>query len=264
MKRYESTYVACLDILGFKDIVLGHSHEHLESLYLRAFCGTIEHALSNGKYILQDDGDSERIGPDTRQAAVNSILVSDSIVIWTNDGSAESFSHIVTAVRNLLALSMMDGIPLRGAISTGPLTWALNQWPSQTHNFQHSLFGKAIVEAVSAEKQQEWCGCMIDEAAIESYKSNCSGGHSLIENKLILSYPIPTKDGEVEGYAVDWVNHPQAPIHTRTVVDAFAPHMKPEPAEWEKIKRKLENTLKFVKYVKPSANQEPVRGIWAR
>jgi hypothetical protein len=40
--------------------------------------------------------------------------------------------------------------------------------------------------------------------------------------------------------------------------------MKPEPAEWEKIKRKLENTLKFVKYVKPSANQEPVRGIWAR
>ncbi|MGO9586706.1 MAG: hypothetical protein ACLP2Y_10975 [Limisphaerales bacterium] len=131
-------YVAFLDILGFKKIVLAHSHDHLKSIYQK-FSETIVHGLSNGKYVLFDDGKTECIGPDIRQATVNSLLVSDSILIWTDNNSVGSFDNIVKAVRSLLAFSMIDGIPLRGAISIGPLTSILNQWPTQTHNFQHSL-----------------------------------------------------------------------------------------------------------------------------
>ena len=101
------------------------------------------------------DGKTESLGPDIRRATVNSLLVSDSILIWTEDCRAESFVNLVLTMRSLLAFSVVDGILLRGAISVGPLTAVLDQWPSQTHNFQHSVFGKAIVDAVEAERKQE-------------------------------------------------------------------------------------------------------------
>jgi hypothetical protein len=263
-KDYADCYVAFLDILGFKRVASVHSHEHLKSVYQK-FSETIVHGLSNGKYVLSKDGETECIGPDVRQATVNSLLVSDSILIWTDDNSAESFGNIVKAVRSLLAFSMIDGIPLRGAISIGPLSSILNQWPTQTQNFQHSVFGKAIVDAAEIEKKQEWSGCEISKAAIEFYKSKCFEGESLIEKKLILSYPVPRKNEstEIDGYVIDWVNHPQTGIDANVVRDAFAPPFNPDVNEqdkfkmdeWPKVKIKLCNTLKFVKHVKSLENQ---------
>jgi len=256
-KTYPSTYVAFLDILGFKDIVLGHSHEHLEALYLWTLCGNVEHALSDGKYFLENDGESECFGPDIRQATVNSLLVSDSILIWTEDCQTESFNNIVTAVRSLIAFSVIGGILLRGAISVGPLTVVFNQLPTRTHCFQHSLFGKAIVDAVQAEKSQEWAGCMITEPAMECYMTGCAGEKSLIEKKMIIPYSIPMKDGkEAPGHVIDWVNHPQAGIDTQTVNGAFAPTPNIDQREFAKIMIKLANTLKFVRHVKPSADKQ--------
>ena len=249
-------YVAFLDILGFKGIALAHTHEHLKSVYQR-FREAIEHGLSNGRYVLLDSGGTKCIGPDIRRATVNSLLVSDCILIWTDDNSAESFVNIVVAVRSLLAFSMVNRIPLRGAISIGPITSLVNHWPSQTHNFEHSLFGKAIVDAVEAERQQKWCGCMITKAAVEHYKNNCPAKESLIEKKIIVSYPVPQKDGETLGYVIDWVNHPQTKINAQTVEKAFAPPINPDSNEWKKdqiewkknVEIKLRNTLKFLEHV---------------
>jgi hypothetical protein len=192
------------------------------------------------------------------------LLVSDSILIWTDDCRAESFVHIVTAVRSLLAFSVIDRILLRGAISVGPLTMVLNHWPSQTHSFQHSLFGRAIVDAVEAEKAQQWVGCMVTPNAIECYKTGCAGGDSLIEKNVVVRYPIALKEGkESDGYVIDWVNHSQAGIDFQWVTGAFGPSPRTSPAEFEKIKRKLANTLKFVKHVKPTADQPRVLGQFA-
>jgi hypothetical protein len=223
------------------------------------------HGLSNDRYVSFKDGETECLRPDIRQATVNSLLVSDSILIWTDDNSAESFENIVKAVRNLLAFSIMDGIPLRGAISIGSFTSIVNQWPSQTYNFQHGLFGKVIVEASDAEKKQEWCGCEIAQTAIVSYESKCSVGTSLITNKLILPYPVPRKkeNAEADSFVIDWVNHPQTRINAQVVEDAFAPPINPDPSAWEKdkiewknsVEIKYTNTLKFLKHVKSSENQ---------
>ena len=147
----------------------------------------------------------------------------------------------------------------------GPLSSVLNQCPTQTKNCQHSLFGKAIVDAAEMEKKQEWSGCEISKTAIEFYKSHCSDEESLIEKKVVLSYPVPRKDQniEIDGYVIDWVNHPQSGIDASVVKDAFAPPFNPDlkeqekfkADEWPKVKIKLCNTLKFVKQVKTSENQ---------
>jgi hypothetical protein len=252
-------YVAFLDILGFKRILSAHSHEHLKSVY-EEFCGYMKHGLSNGKYILSDVGENKWLSPDIQKATVNSLLESDSVLIWTDDNSAESFCDIVKATQSILAFSMNGGIPLRGAISIGSLPPGLNQRPPQTHDFQHSLIGNVLTKA---EKNQEWSGCEITQAAIEFYKSNCSAGESLIEKKEVVVYPVPRKDGDFNGYVVDWVNHRQTGLDIQIVTDAFAPPISREASEWEKfkndewpkIKIKLCNTLKFVKHVKSLEKQ---------
>src|ERR1035438_4326326 len=185
-------YVAFLDILGFKEISNGRTDEHLKSLYER-FCGIIVHGLSNGRYVLSRDGDNEYIRPDSQQATVNSLLVTDSVLLWTNDGSAESFDNIIEGVRSLIAFSMIGRIPLRGAISIAPRKLLLEQWPRGIDGFQDSLFAKAFDDAAKAEKDQQWCGCEITTAAMESYGKNC--GQAPLGKKSVLSYPIPRKGG---------------------------------------------------------------------
>lgn len=250
-KDYSNCYVAFLDILGFKTLARVNSHEHLKVIYQK-FRDVIEHGLSNGKYVLFDVGMEKSIGPDIRQAKVNSLIVSDSILIWTDDNSPESFENIVKAVQSLLAFSVIDGIPLRGAIAIGSFTLALSQWPSHAHNFQHSLYGRAIVEAAETERQQKWCGCEISAAAIECYKSIRLNRKSLFQKKVILQYTIPKEPDtpDAVGYVIDWVNHPEVAMNAEAITGAFNPPVVPEPKEWEKIKIKLENTLKFLDAVK--------------
>lgn len=253
---YPKCYVAFLDILGFSAYVKANSHEALKSIYEK-FGNNIQHALSGG-YVEFNDGENECIGPDIRRAYVNSLFVSDSILVWTVDESAESFEKIVKAVRSLLAFSILDGILLRGAIALGPLTMIVNQWPSQTHNFQCSMFGEPIVDAVNAEEKQEWCGCEITNEAIENYLKKASPQQSVIEAKMILSYPIPKKAAKfTQGYVIDWVNHPQAGIDANVVRGAFAPSPRTNMTDedWNKIEEKMNNTLKFVADVKSPGSQ---------
>lgn len=253
-------YVAFLDILGFKKISDVHSGEHLKSL-CEKFCGIIEHGLSNGRYVLSRDGDTEYIRPDTSQATINSLLVSDSVLMWTSDDSAKSFDNIIEGVRSLLAFSIIGRIPLRGAISIAPRKLLLEQWPREIHGFKDSLFAKAFDDAAKAEKEQEWCGCEITKAAIECYRKNC--GQAPLGKKSILSYPVPRKEGQSDGYVIDWVNHPQAGIKVQNVTNAFARPINPNAKKWEKFKIdewprvaiKLTNTIRFVEYVKTSENQ---------
>jgi hypothetical protein len=253
-------YVAFLDILGFKRISDVHSSEHLKLLYEK-FYGIIEHGLSNGRYVLSQDDDKEYIRPDSRQATVNSLLISDSVLLWTNDGLAESFANIVEGVRSLLAFSIIGRIPLRGAISIAPRKLLLEQWPRENDGFKDSLFAKAFDDAAKAEKDQQWCGCEITEAAIECYRKNC--GQAPLEKTHILFYPIPREEGQSDGFVVDWVNHQQAGINVQNVTNAFAPPINPNATEWEKFKSdewprvaiKLTNTIKFVEYVKSTENQ---------
>jgi hypothetical protein len=105
---------------------------------------------------------------------------------------------------------------------------------------------------------------MVTPNAIECYKTGCAGGDSLIEKNVVVRYPIALKEGkESDGYVIDWVNHSQAGIDFQWVTGAFGPSPRTSPAEFEKIKRKLANTLKFVKHVKPTADQPRVLGQFA-
>jgi hypothetical protein len=175
------------------------------------------------------------------------------ILLWSSDNSAESFASVVKTVQRLLALSLVNGTPLRGALSFGPLPLGLSQQPPQTHDFQQSLIGR---ELINSEKCREWSGCEVLEAAIAFYMKTCPAGKSLIEKEVVF-YTIPKKDGERRGYAIDWLHNDCADIDFQTIPSAFAPprdldairREKFRNDEWPKVKNKMDNTVKFLKFL---------------
>jgi len=119
----ENTIVAFLDILGFKDLVNNNGHDKLIRVYQNLLLPIVQHSSTFGKYkvIKKEDGQSLAVA-DSSKAVISSLVISDSIVLWTPIASMKSFIDIAIVVRNLLVSGMYSGLPLRGAISIGPLS----------------------------------------------------------------------------------------------------------------------------------------------
>lgn len=266
-RTFDSVYVAFLDVLGFKELVENNSHEYLEHIYLNTLSANVTHALANDKFVIIHSKGQEYLTPDTRKASVNSLLVSDSIIIWTENDSIESFTDMVLTVRNLMAYSFFGGLPLRGAIAIGPLTMQMGQEPSRTHNFQHTLFGKALVAACSLERVQKWSGCAISDAAVNRFEDLCKAklssneiiGIKIMDENLMCRYTVPLESGDKDMFVVNWVNHHQARTNTPALLSAFPEHNKLKKLQKlsndPKIEAKIQNTLKFVRHVNPLADK---------
>lgn len=166
-----NVYVAFLDVLGFKDLVDNNSHDSLVKKYQALLTGT-EISLSNGAYrLLTTEGKQVAIA-DHEKVTVNSIVVSDSIVLWTNNASRKSFIDIVVAVKNLLVHAIYTGLPLRGGIAIGPLSRISYKLGSPFDNTVQAIVGKGLVDACRIEEEQQWSGCVVSQDAIDEYSRN--------------------------------------------------------------------------------------------
>jgi hypothetical protein len=256
---HESAYFAFIDILGFSQIVCSLSHEELEKVYFNLIQASVGLALSGGHYRFVEKLNQRLAVPDTSKALVNSLLVSDSILVWTENDSMKSFIDLIAVVRNLMRYSFCFGMPLRGAISIGPATFFSGRSPSPMANFHFSLFGKPIVEAATLEKQQQWSGCIVDLKAVDCYRKKCSISTQntdqlatvdyLCEKGLIARYPAPMKIGGgvqfVENYVINWVTGTKTPESDIEVVGAFSKHKK--SIDQPSVRQKIENTFHFVR-----------------
>lgn len=181
------SYVAFLDILGFKQIVDNNHHQALESLYdtFSDYIVTKTTELSD-KYALH-----EGLGK------VHCTIVSDSIVMWTENTNVNSFVHLSILVSKMLVAGFMADMPLRGGISKGEIT-------VKETNLGRTIFGKALTEAYTLETIQQWSGCVIKPGIIEE----CMADHQfkdLLENDFhCIQYDVPTKTGSQKFWCLNW------------------------------------------------------------
>lgn len=78
-ENFKHTFVCFLDILGFKDLVENNEPKVLEKIYKSLLQKTVDGTTK----IWVDKGLSEQTG----DVEINSVVVSDSIVIWTSEPS---------------------------------------------------------------------------------------------------------------------------------------------------------------------------------
>ena len=267
-------YVAFLDVLGFDSLVRHNSHEILKQVYSDALMEGLCLGLSNGNYCISERDGNRYFTNDVDSTPVNSLVVSDSIIIWSNDDASDSFRNIVSVVRGIMAHSCFKGLPLRGAIEVGPVSWNYGQFDSPTFNVQQSVYGLGLCKAYELEKLQEWSGCAVSDAAIARFESMTTGNRAksqgleeLISQKNLCRFEVPFKERPRLMYAIDWVNHPEVQARSETVRQAFYDHNKLSGQngldESSSISKKIENTLCFVRHVFPDADKRGIHAVWA-
>lgn len=184
-------YVALIDILGFSRMV---SEQPLE------------HVVQKVQRLLDTSQPFRRTiwwGPDSQGDSVTTITevgryhFSDTIFLWTQalPSNVEEFEpHVLhwflDFIANLLWSSLMEEIPLRGAIAFGNTFIDANAGV---------IVGTPILRAHELEQNQEWLGVAIDESVLLRQENVDLSFH-------IADYrpPLKLEDGKLKLASLDW------------------------------------------------------------
>ncbi len=237
-------YIAFLDILGFKEIIENNSTNYIKSLY--------NNAIDFVKPKIIDFWDNQ----DLNDSVIEMSIVSDSIIIWTNNDNFQSLGKILLSTSNLLTGFMIAGLPLRGAIVKGELD-SLNKSIGTNSNVKTPIFfGKGLTEAYKLEGKQKWSGCIVHEDCFENLENKISTGKenaglgNYLKDQVISQYEVPLKDGEkMNCYVINWVRNFKAIDNYTQLIDIeeqFSKHNK--NINDSRVKEKIENTKSYYEW----------------
>ena len=171
VKTYNKSYIAILDILGFKDLVNENAHQELLNIY-KLFTTTINDCLADFKSNIIDNEHETKIITDLTNVKINSVIISDSIIFWSDDNSTDSFFEMLITIRHALRFGIFHGIPMRGGFTVGEFSIIDEKLDTKSYNQNITFFGKGIVDAYNLEQSQDWAGCVIHEDCIKEYNQN--------------------------------------------------------------------------------------------
>jgi hypothetical protein len=191
----DPVYVAFLDILGFKEMVKNNNINQLFDIY-KDFLLRMDTLL--------EFFESRFSSKDFRNTTVNSLFVSDNLILWTEDFSQISLTKLTSIVSGLITESFVKGTPIRGSITTGEIA-AGSTFRNQT------IVGPGLVKSYELERIQEWAGCAISQECLDRFNSLSSEPDGkkqdfLTDLSLLVNYSIPTKSQRSKiKTAVNWL-----------------------------------------------------------
>ncbi len=235
MTDYNKCFVGYLDILKFSYLV-----EKVEAYSLDDLLGRLKEDLL-------------KFYPE-RQKIIRYVFVSDSLLLFTENDSKESFDCLIGATAQLMVGGIAKNFPIRGAISHGNFYF---------NNSTKLFFGPALVDAVKYEKIQNWMGVILTPNCAEFVKTNKYN----LNSQQIVQYDVPitecleTNDNSCEvisrsenALCVDWTkNFFYEPTSTsKEIGKVLLEDLFSWPATHKKLKErhavKLDNTYNFLKY----------------
>lgn len=209
----KKVYVAFLDVLGFSCFVENNSHDDTIKLYQcviqpildLSLTETAEQTDPHSVWIqdLKNPSKQVDLAPNLKNCILGSVMISDSIIISTQDDANKSLIMLIGTVRNFMARMLGMGFPLRGAISYGMCTMDCQVSSDNPNIVHHQMLGLPIIKAVCLEKEQNWSGCVIDESVIQ--KIGLDIQH--FEKDYVVFYDVPMKKNAFRLMPViNWVN----------------------------------------------------------
>lgn len=195
---------------------------------------------------------------------LNSLIVSDSIFLWTDDLAFTSLENLLDAVKHIIRTNFMwdFGFPLRGGIALGGITFQRVDWDTPKINSIATLVGPALVKAALLEKSQNWAGCTLHEDIITYIESEDPSGSflkRLQENLMITPYepPFKRKPEKPHRYVVLWPElFARIPHETFYDIIIQSTFERNGPIVEESIQRKMQNTLDFVHTLRREQNRD--------
>jgi len=241
----QNKFVAFLDLMGFKSLIENNKIDKLIELYKSALEDTVYKTFSIW----------ERIPEASDQyLKINIIIISDSLIIWTENDDLNGFIKLVITVKNLLFSSIIKGLPLRGAICHGNLEMFETSFMKK-HNLLSSpvILGNGLTKAYELERKQAWSGCVISNESIarfkEQYKPEFLTLDILLKEKIIISYPVPfynKKEVTCEiNHVINWPIFKQRKLEERFFANQFKEHGKTID---KKVQGIIDQTIKFYNF----------------
>jgi len=228
----ENRFVGFFDILGFKNLVEKNSHEKLVKIYKDVLIDTVAEIRRLGFDIHKNEENALK-----SLESIKQFIISDSIILIQDDCTHRGLFFITLQAKVLLQIAMDEGIPLRGAISVGPVTIL--------EDFGTTIIGQGLINAYSLESTQNWSGAIIDDKCFQIHQ-NDNVFLEVLEAKtpLFATYKVPTKTQEDNNYhVINWVKDTQT---LEEIDEAFLKHGK--ELILEKEKQLVINTIEFAKF----------------
>lgn len=192
-------WIAILDILGFRQMVKTRKLYWLVQKMEQLFAAAERRKAFRDSRLA--DGRVRR-----RSLTLGHLHFSDTIMLWTppmdpddGDFNVHAFFQLCNTVADLIALALINGLPLRGGLAVGEC---------YLDAAKQVVVGQAIVNAHLLEQEQEWLGAAVaseqlGELATFEYLEEWSG---------LIPYRVPTKTASSRKlFAVDWTRIPRMP-----------------------------------------------------
>ena len=197
-------FVCLVDIMGFKDRVQRNSHERIYNELL-----LLSKAIDDAKIYLDIAHDEDFI---------RFVTFSDSVFIFTKDDSKVSFNSFIMVVSWIMADSMKNTLPLKGAIAHGLIT---------IDKERNLYFGQPIIDAYILEQQIHYYGVVFHSTAFNFY---CENSYNIIPDsalpltpfdirRLIIEAKTPLKSGSSQHLNIDWATSLQADAKSSKEID---------------------------------------------
>lgn len=248
-------YVAFMDILGYKQMAKECDHQKLSRVYGNLFYANVALAVANGRMPSKNGfiGDLNFATP-----RCNALMISDSVILWTENARPQSFIQLCVACSNMIAMGMYTGLPLRGGISIGDLE-SFSGNPNGPALAIQTVYGRGLISAYEQEALAEWAGCIIDQEAVRQYDEDTSAqltdmpdallSSDLVSMGFLTMYNVPCKNEKtIERMVLPWPHYNSPTVTNQTIESAFMAHNKHKSIHV--AAEKLKNTISFADYVR--------------
>lgn len=235
IEGYGTYLVAIGDVLGFSNLINTKSLYYIDQQYTTLF----------------DKIKDETYGALPQDVAKfldeNSTIFSDTMLFWIKINVEEPkelikpFGYLIEGMNMMLYASIQVEFPLRIGISMGEGIISPDR---------KRFLGKAIVNTNKVCNIQEWIGgCLLPQGDIAI--TSLIEAQKNIDKNSLLEYLIPTKIGEINGYALNFLNNIfKPPLDKSDQLKEFKEHlsklMYESPID---SKLKYQHTFDFIEYL---------------
>ncbi len=230
-KDTDNRFVAFIDILGFKDLVMRSSHKEIFEKLKNI--SEIKKGLENFNKNQKKIGDAE----------IHIVSFSDSIVIFSKSDDFNNLGYFLVATSWLFAKAIEKRVPLKGGIAYGEIS---------LDRKKQIYFGQPIIDAYEMEENVDYMG-VVAHNSIDSYISEIKDKQQKqkIDGVMLFEEETPLKKGNKTNHNnLNWFRILEASGKITDIINSFKKNCSGGP------RRYIENTLTICKQIKTTSYEQ--------
>jgi hypothetical protein len=173
---------------------------------------------------------------------IHTVTFSDTLLLFTAGCTPVELKSMIILITEIFHKAICKFVPVRIGMAAGEFRF----------NVDNSMYaGPALIDAYRVGESAQWLGIVLSESI---YEVAISQNMKSTGSDVIVEWRVPLRDGEKQGYVVDWPSIFAHDLRIKppvSVNDFYAP-FEQSFGKFEdlpyKVKAKYENTVDFMNH----------------